>query len=270
MPGLPGMVKVLAIANVVVFLIQSAVDALTPGPFLLGAFSDLFGLSFAGLSQGLVWQPLTYLFLHGNIWHLLFNMLALVMFGSALERDLGSRRFLGLYLMTGLIGGLGWLTIQTASVGTVGVCVGASGAVYGILGAFAALHPRERIQLYIMLVLPVTMTARTLALLLGVTALVLTVINEGNVAHAAHLAGGIAGWLTARRIGKGDAGHEAGAMARHRTRMKKKLKMIVNREAAPPSPEEVDRILDKINQQGLGSLTQLERRMLERASGRKA
>lgn len=266
-------VRILLIVNVAVFAIQCIVDAVTrSASHGLGVFSQIFGLSLNGLLSGFVWQPFTYMFLHSTgPWHILMNMLALYMLGCETERDIGSKRFLRLYLGAGIAGGLGW-TLLCLLAGTSGLCVGASGAVFGIIGAFAALRPNQMLTLLVFFVIPITISARMLAIILGLISLVSTINMDGNVAHVAHLAGGLAGYFYARKLATQfmpgfPPSVEQDTQAQHKARVGKKLRLIVNREMDPPSSEEVDRILDKINHSGMESLTQGERKTLERASG---
>lgn len=185
--------------------------------YFLGVFWPLF-------SHGFVWQPLTYAFLHGSFWHLFLNLFSLVFLGYAVENLLGSRRFWWIFLVSAVAGGVGWMLFDivepymwygVARLGRVGlalaqrwgetqsgsynVCVGASGGVFGVMGAFVALRPRERISLLLFYVIPVTMQARQMALLLVAFNLFEMITSMGHVAYMAHLLGGVAGYLMARR-----------------------------------------------------------------------
>ncbi len=136
--------------------------------------------------HGAVWQPLTYLFVHGDFTHILFNMLGLLFFGLSVERSMGSKEFLLFYLLTGFLAGLfSVLSFTIMGMGNVPL-VGASGAIFGVLLAYAVIYPRSLI--YIWGILPV----RAPVLVLGYAAIEL--FNElvgarGNVAHLTHLAG---------------------------------------------------------------------------------
>lgn len=259
--GLTPAVRALLIATVLAFVIQQRVDARSAR-----LFSMTFGLSLKGLLRGDLWTPFSYVFLHWNVWHILVNMLVLVVMGRQMELVLGARRFTWLYLLTGAAGGLGWLAVS----GWQGrYCVGASGAVLGVMGTFAALFPHKRITLLLFFVLPLTMSARTLIFGFGVVTLVAMIVGagEGQVAHAAHLAGGVAGyvygrWLLARGRGRG------GAKARGSGSGQSVLRgpWSAPPPVAPPESTDVDTILDKVKREGLGSLTNNEREALERAS----
>jgi membrane associated rhomboid family serine protease len=261
-------VRVLLIATLVVFAIQYIVDRSTGGLFTAG-----FGLSLGGLMRGWLWQPLTYVFLHGGFWHILMNMFGLVMFGREMEDLLGTRRFCVLYLGCGVLAGLGWLLLSGSGAGH---CIGASGAVFAVLGAFAAIFPQRELTLLLFFVLPVTMTARTMVITFGLVSLMMLFTSDGNVAHAAHLAGGVAGYLYGRHwvrrggllgidVGGGGNG-PLGWLTGLRARWRRRKFRVVSSNPAPPAPSEVDRILDKITAQGMGSLSPRERETLERAS----
>lgn len=132
------------------------------------------------------WQLVSYMFLHGGFSHLFFNMFALYMFGRQLEYDLGQKRFLAYYMITGV--GAGVLNLLTMHfMNEFGVTVGASGAVFGVLLAFGVLHPNERIML---LIPPIPLKAKWFVIGYGVLELGMGVANNGdNVAHFAHLGG---------------------------------------------------------------------------------
>lgn len=137
-----------------------------------------------------VWQLVSYMFLHANFTHLLFNMFALWMFGRQLEYDLGSRRFLAYYMLTGI--GAGVLNLLVMSLtGDYALTVGASGAVYGILLAFGVLHPN--VPLYLMFI-PVPIKAKYFVIGYGVLELLQGVsATPDGVAHFAHLGGMVFG-----------------------------------------------------------------------------
>lgn len=140
----------------------------------------------AVLRLGWVWQPFTYMFVHANLTHLLFNMLGLFFFGTAVERALGSREFALFYLLTGTLAGI-FSLFAFAAGGLLGIrLVGASGAVYAVLLAFAVINPRAKI--YIWGLLPVSAPL----LVAGYTVIELwsqLFGAGGGVAHLTHLAG---------------------------------------------------------------------------------
>ena len=202
-------------------------------PFVYGyTFSQVlvpcFGLNWPLLEQGFYWQPLTYMFLHANWTHLGLNMLTVLLFGSGLEAEIGSRRFWRVFLVGGVVGGLGWLAVTAVlpylppmesltlwmpeavrtwlgAGDTAGksldtsLCIGASGGVFALIGAYATLFPRREVYV-LLLVIPVRLRASTLAWVLGIMTVVEAVFVQSQVAYAAHLAGGLGGWLCARRM----------------------------------------------------------------------
>lgn len=259
--------------TVVVFLL----DWLTRG-----ILTSLFALSLYGIKHFNLWQPLTYQFLHAGFWHLLLNMLGLFFLGPQTERAIGSRRFIRLYLMSGVLGGLGWLLLQQALSADMHIpCVGASGAVFGVIAAFAALFPRQKITLLLFFILPITIQARNLAIGLGVMTLFMMFTDQGNIAHAAHLAGGLTGWIYIKFLLKRPVLQNPFNVKQwwHDVRWRwarRNFKVLSDKEtdwetpaeqsAYPPSNEEVDRVLGKISRFGLKALTEAERDILQRAS----
>ena len=245
-------VRALLIANLTMFVVRVLVQGAWPGVVDLW-----FGLSAAGLRSGRIWQPFSYLFLHANLMHVLFNMLVLYFLGSEVERVLGSRYFIAIYLVAGVLGGLGWLLLSPG-----GLCIGASGAVFGLLGAYVALFPQRYITVLIFFVLPVTLRAWVLALVFAGMEFLMMMSQPGSgVAHSAHLAGLLAGYLFAYGLfRKGLRIHWS------RPRSKARLQVLRREDAYQASQQEIDRILDKIAHEGMRSLTRQEREALEKAS----
>ena len=179
-PPLTPMVKKLLIANGVVFLLQLVLQS-SSSFRVLTAYG---GVSTVGVFQFFyVWQPFTYMWLHANLMHILFNMFALWMFGGQIEMVWGSRRFLRFYLMTGVGAGLiilGWNLISGETLPTIG----ASGAIYGVLTAFRLLWPDRTIML---LFPPIPIKAIWFIPFLFV--LQLAMGGGGNISHVGHLGG---------------------------------------------------------------------------------
>jgi membrane associated rhomboid family serine protease len=169
-------------ANVAVFVLQ----------LLSPSLVDTFGLvPFLVTRRFWVWQLVTYMFLHGGLFHILFNMLALWMFGTDLERRWGTRFFVRFYFVTGI--GAGVLTVLFSLL-PFDVCrqlygasiIGASGAIYGLLLAYALYFPERQIYMYFVFPIPV----RIFVLIMGAVALYASVTGaEGGVANATHLGG---------------------------------------------------------------------------------
>ncbi|MBN1463601.1 MAG: rhomboid family intramembrane serine protease [Paludibacteraceae bacterium] len=139
-------------------------------------------------------QIITYLFMHGDFWHLFFNMFGLFMFGKVIEGVLGSKRFIIFYMVCGIAAAFVQQLSWTIEPPQIAVTVGASGAVFGLLGAFVFFFPNE--PLYFMF-LPVPIKAKIMIPILVVVELFFGVANFrfDNIAHYAHLGGLLAGLL---------------------------------------------------------------------------
>jgi len=174
-------------ANVVVFFAQVFAPQLT----------DLFGLRPAFVTHGWLWQLGTYMFLHGGLWHILFNMLALWMFGAELERLWGTRYFLRFYLLTGVGAGIltvlfSFLPFDAAHEVYRSNVIGASGAVYGLLLAYGLYFPDRPIYMYLVFPIP----ARYFVMLMGAIAFYSSVSGAGGgIANATHLGGLLVAYL---------------------------------------------------------------------------
>lgn len=143
-----------------------------------------------------IWQPVTYMFVHGGMWHILFNMYTLVMFGSVLERSIGTNKFLIFYFVSGL-GAAATHILVSYLIGSphmlVTPTVGASGAIYGILIGFAMFYPESRLTL---LFPPVTLTAKVFVwIFVGIELFTGVTGTIDGVAHFAHLGGMLFGYL---------------------------------------------------------------------------
>ncbi|HWQ03552.1 MAG TPA: rhomboid family intramembrane serine protease, partial [Candidatus Nitrosotenuis sp.] len=149
-----------------------------------------------------IWQPFTYLFLHGGLFHLLINMLVLWMFGSDLERAWGMRRFTFYFFLCGVGSGLINVLVKTvmdpAGAGESLIpTIGASGAIYGLLAASAVMFPDREIWL---IPFPVTLPMRVYVLIMAAIAFFGTMGESGDsVSHVTHLGGMLVGWLYLRR-----------------------------------------------------------------------
>jgi len=179
--GLTPVVKNLMITMGAVFLLQMLVR---------GWFDFYFGLvPFLVREKYFVWQLLTYIFLHGGVSHILFNLLALWMFGGELESYFGSKKFLFYFLFCGI--GAGICTVILTPNGMIPV-IGASGAIYGLLLAFGWLFPDR--QIYIYFLLPVR--AKYFVIIFGLIELFSSIEGTGGgVAHFTHLGGLLFGLL---------------------------------------------------------------------------
>jgi membrane associated rhomboid family serine protease len=196
--NLPPVTKGLLIANAVVFLLQWALGSMAFAPLMLWPFAGGFD-AVAAAYPFRPWQLLSYGFLHGGMGHLLFNMLALVMFGAQVEYTWGQKRFLTYFLVCVAGAGLCQLLVVSWTVSQGGggyPTVGASGGVFGLLLAYGMLFPHQRVML---LIPPIPMKARTLAVVYGTVELLLGITGtQSGVAHFAHLGGMLFGWLLIR------------------------------------------------------------------------
>ena len=194
--NLPPVTKALLIANGLVFVLQLIIGDVALAQFMLWpphSDADLYGIGF------MPWQLITYGFMHGGFAHLLFNMLALAMFGAPLEHVWGDRRYLTYYLVCIVGAALCQLAVGmwTVSQGQPAYpTVGASGGIFGLLLAYGMLFPNQRVML---LIPPIPMKARTLVIVYGAIELLLGITNTmPGVAHFAHLGGMLFGWLLIR------------------------------------------------------------------------
>jgi len=173
-------------ANVVMFVAQGIFPVLTA----------LLGLHPAWVIHSFwIWQLVTYMFLHGGLFHILFNMLALWMFGAELERTWGTRYFLKYYFVTGIGAGLLTVLFSMLPFGFARQMqgfniIGASGAIYGLLLAYAIYFPERPILLIVFWV-----PARLCVTILGAIAVFASLSDSGGVANATHLGGLLVGYL---------------------------------------------------------------------------
>jgi membrane associated rhomboid family serine protease len=182
--------KALIGANVLMFLAQLMMPSLTA--WLGLAPSEVIG-------QLRVWQVVTYMFLHAGVFHILFNMLALWMFGTELERTWGTRYFVKYYFLTGI--GAAVLTVlfsmlpfSVAMTLRNSIVIGASGAIYGLLLAYGLYFPDRPIYVYMVFPIP----AKYFVLLMGALAFYSSLADSGGIANATHLGGIVVGYLLLR------------------------------------------------------------------------
>ena len=138
-----------------------------------------------------IWQVFTYMFLHGDFWHLFFNMLMLFWFGVSVERKVGSKEFLLFYLLCGSLAGFAMrLTYYLIGMGAYSYTVGASAALYAVMLAFAVLYPDSQVYLYFVLPIP------SAVLVLGYFILeLMQAFRSDGIAHVGHVYGLIFAWV---------------------------------------------------------------------------
>lgn len=155
-----------------------------------------------GISCGFFWTPLTYMFLHGSWSHLLFNMVGLLTIGTAIERQYGLKRFLLIYFLGGILGGLGWVLFSGLTSATP--CVGASAGVLALVGAFVVKNPK--LKLIVFIPLPIPMPAWVLAIFIFATNAIEIFVKQTNIAASAHLIGIVFGAILGLYLLKSNQG----------------------------------------------------------------
>ena len=204
MSNVPTVTKNIIIVNILIF-----VATLINENFMLTNFALFYPAS----QYFRWWQPITHMFMHGGFWHILFNMYTLWMFGSVLERMIGTKKFLIFYFICGLgaaalhtgvqyIQALGFLSDIASGTASAAQSyaqlkmtptVGASGAIYGVIIGYAMLFPESRLTL---LFPPVTLSAKWMVIIFAAIELLTGMTGTvGGVAHFAHLGGMLFGWL---------------------------------------------------------------------------
>lgn len=238
----------LILANVVIFVLSSVrPDIMTSLMFV------------PALTLQRPWTVVTYMFLHQGTFHILFNMLGLLFFGPRLEAEMGDRDFLLLYFMSGITGAL--LSCITPYV----AIVGASGAVYGVLLAYARFWPRDRLLIWGI----VPIEARYMVVIMTVLSIFGGISGTGNIAHFAHLGGFLGGYLFLRfrewRLPSRQLRAQAAPPSVSRSTIER-WRRIDRTTLHEVNRTELDRIMSKIETQGVQSLSEPERAFLERFS----
>jgi membrane associated rhomboid family serine protease len=243
-------IKILVSVNFGIFLLQTVAKT-------EGLFFPLFGLVPKLVwSEFMIWQPFTYLFFHGGIWHVLINMFVLWMFGSELERIWGKGHFLKFYFVTGVGAGLVTMIFGLNSMTPI---VGASGAVYGVLLAYGLTYPNRTVYLYG--IIPIKSLWFVIGI--GVIAFMSSFDNVSQISHLTHLSGMMIGYLMLKRPVRFN---DLWFTIRKRTleyKIKHEEKKVSQHQAIE---REIDRILDKINREGFDSLTEEEHDRLYKGS----
>ena len=250
-PRLTKAIRVLLLINVGVFLVNAV---------LQGSLGDWLGVSTSNLMDGFglgVLRLVSYQFVHDfySPFHLLFNMLFLYVFGTMVEERIGAERTYRLYLLAGLAGGILYL-LSAWALGSDVPVVGASGACYGLIVYAAFLAPRTRVILFIF---PIELRYLVGGLVfLGVYQSYVELVTgaSGTTAHSAHLGGALWGFLAFRFRGTFELGTN-------------RIRIAVERRKEQTRQEkqaEMDRLLEKVHNEGLSALTAAERKFMDRAS----
>ncbi len=259
----------LIIANAVVLLLMRTI-------FISPALADALAFSPAGALRH-PWTFFSYMFVHAGLLHLLGNMLMLFVFGTAVESRMGSRAFILYYLMCGA--GAAVFSLGLSGIMQVSPFVGASGAVLGVAFAFAMYWPDAEL---IVFPIPVPLRAKTLvALLVGLDVLFYFLTPGDGIAHLAHVGGVAFGFLFFRMQGLSRRSPHPPPRAVERVVMVQSGAAEPERRTpvtpararrrveADPVAAEVDRVLDKISEKGIASLTPAERRFLDEVAKQK-
>jgi membrane associated rhomboid family serine protease len=259
----------LIIANAVVLLLMRTIFI---SPALASALA--FSPADALLEP---WTFLSYMFVHAGLLHLLGNMFMLFVFGTAVENRMGSRAFILYYLLCGV--GAAVFSLALSAFMQVSPFVGASGAVLGVALAFAVYWPDAELVVF---PLPIPIRARTLvALLVGLDVFFYFLTPGDGIAHLAHVGGVLVGYLYFRAQGLSRRSPHPPPRAVERVVMVQSGSAEPERRTpvtpvrprrraeADPVAAEVDRVLDKISEKGIASLTPAERRFLDEVSKQK-
>jgi membrane associated rhomboid family serine protease len=288
--GETSIIMPLIFANIAVFILQN----LTMGQAETAeGLTKYVTLDWGSIKNFEFWRLGTYMFAHGSFMHILFNMWGIWIFGRPLEFRIGPHRFLNLYLISGLVGGLVWLAFNNSTIkfetdwgivdtGMYPRVLGASGALFGVMVAAAMVAPNLR---YMLLIPPIPVRLKTLVAVYAAIEIfaVRSGQRSGGVAHLAHLGGLIGGYFymvfNVPGSGSGISRGIQKTWSRLRswfrrrsfnassTRQQDSRRRHSGTNSDDPA-ETIDEILDKIGREGLSSLTPAERQKLEEARNR--
>jgi membrane associated rhomboid family serine protease len=271
----------LIIVNAIIFVFELLVSGYSHSSYVENHY---FALSKEGLESGFVWQLLTFQFMHAGLLHLVVNCWAIYVFGRAIEETLGWKKFLILFLSSGVVGGICQVLVALLWPGLFGgPVVGASAGGFGLIAAFAVLFPERELVMLLFFIIPVRLSAKTLLMLSAVLAVAGIVFQFDHVANAAHLGGMLTGVVFIRQFIQGrwmQSGFPSGGAAPGEFITGWVGKRSLWRPASNKPDEdlstdefvksEVDPVLDKISRHGIHSLTARERDILEKARSRMA
>lgn len=276
-PSSPGwliggsIVTTIIAVNVAIFAIEmlsAQGSAFISGGIVHGRYvaqqPGLFEMRSDLVRHGQVWRLVTAQYLHASIIHLLFNMIALHFLGRLLERVWSFRRFFVIYTMCGLVGNVFYTFVISPAVPGIG----ASGCIYGLLGMTAVMFPNMMVLVWGI----VPVRVRTLAIILGIVSF-FTIQTRGHNygGEAVHLAGLVFGvWWAARGQHWWEETEWRWTPKDRRTRTKPSAAGFFQRHVQAHRAEstEIDRILQKVHERGIGSLSETEKRMLHEATER--
>jgi membrane associated rhomboid family serine protease len=286
----PSVIKNLLIINGAVFLLMMMMQNISfDGIPAESIIIRWFALMPLGSGYFEVWQLISYQFLHGGFSHILFNMFALWMFGAEIENIWGSRKFLFYYLLCGIGAGLLHMFLSPILSGGMAPTIGASGAIYGVMIAFALMFPNRLIFLYFF----IPIKAKYFIGFMIITEFLLIDSATSGVAHLAHLGGAIVGFIfimfdknihvalkellksPSRSNNYYSSNSTFGSQSfsnpfKRKTRDVEEAKFfdIDSREEKIITQDDIDKILDKIAASGYQNLTEKEKQILFEASKR--
>ena len=243
-------IKVLISINFGIFVLQTLSGA-------ENLFFPLFGLVPKLVwSELMIWQPFTYIFFHGGIWHVLINMFVLWMFGSELEHLWGKHHFLKYYFVTGI--GSGLITMFLGFNSMIPI-VGASGAVYGVLLAYGLTYPNRTVYLYG--IIPIKSLWFVMGI--GLIAFMSSFNNVSQISHLTHLSGMVIGYFMLKKpVRWNDLWFAIRKKTMEYRVQQEEKKLSLQQEIE----RDIDFILDKINREGFDSLSQQEQNRLYKGS----
>jgi membrane associated rhomboid family serine protease len=276
LPGVTPVIRWLMIANAVIFLIDFFSRKSGQSAGVINA--ELCFAMRSAFLEGKIWELFTFQFLHASPWHLIANSIGLYLFGPWAERWWGSRRFIVFYLLCGVAGALFFSLLTIAGVipgrDLESPLVGASAGIYGIMLSVAVMNPN---QLFHVPFISVPVSLRRIALFcMGLAVIIIIGDNlfggrpfQNSGGEAGHLGGAILGYLLTRYpriLRKGKASEEKIIRPKEFRKRKPAGKLRPRSSVDVATASEVDRILDKINREGIQSLTDKEREILQQAS----
>lgn len=263
-------IRTLLIINIAVFIAQQLTDVPT-AEYRAGMMTTWLGVTVDGYWQ--IWRYVTFQFLHADFWHIVMNMLGLYILGSPLEKSWGSKRFVTFYLTCGVVAGLAYVVIAAMfNEPSWMPIIGASGGVYAVILACAVFFPRFII---IFLFFPVPIRLAALIIFGGMIIIILRAIGREDFGAAmsdvAHLGGAAAAavwiWVIPRLRGAGGVAGVAGVAGMGREKINQGAWRRKQRRREEEEVQ-IDQILQKIKDHGIGSLTRGEKKALQDATRR--
>lgn len=257
----------LILINCGMLLLDGIVTRIADGGAGLGVLASFFAFSVSTtFGQFRIWELITFQFQHAGIWHLIGNMIFVFFFGPMVESHFGSRRFLAFWLICGIGGVLGYLVLWGAGLFETTVAtplLGASAGVFGMMIAALFVAPNARVLLFFLIPIPLKAMV-FIALFIALYVVLAGGDNPGG--QAAHLGGALLGLILIKRAHWLDWA-DRGSLAEVRVGLEQRRAARARRRQQQQQ-QQVDRILDKVRDHGLHSLTRQEKRTLNRATER--